>query len=112
MPEQPITPPLTDYQPPDGATPICGWYTTEPETACDAIATWHILWSATETTAHGGAPATFECTTHMDQVKALFAYHDRHPVGPNCGMPGTWWSPAEQRCGIPATEPTPGEEPQ
>ncbi|MDX2646849.1 hypothetical protein ACFYYN_27695 [Streptomyces sp. NPDC001902] len=85
----PITPRLTPI-PVDGMTP-CGRVATGATQPCGEPARWHIQWLP----GHG----SFACPGHMAEARRLFAYVDRHQVGPDCNMPGALWSAG--RCAVP-----------
>ncbi|MDX2848214.1 hypothetical protein [Actinacidiphila glaucinigra] len=85
----PITPRLTPI-PVDGTTP-CGRIAADAAQPCAEPARWHIQWLP----GHG----SFACAAHMVEARRLFAYVDRHQVGPDCNMPGALW--AAGRCAVP-----------
>lgn len=70
-----------------------------PAHDCGEVATRHILW-------HPNGDNGLACDPHMAVARSHFVFADSHPVGPDCGMPGTEWSFDEKRCicsGEPAT---------
>lgn len=84
---------------PTVAVPFCAYSPTgREEDDCAAPATWHVMWD-------GDFDNSFTCDTHMKLVEARWMFDDRHPVGPDCGMPGALWLYSKQRCGCP-DEPT------
>ncbi|MFF3564868.1 hypothetical protein ACFYXS_32990 [Streptomyces sp. NPDC002574] len=93
MAEPAITPRLTPI-PIDGTTP-CGRLETGATRPCGGPAEWHVQWLP----GHG----SFACGPHMAEARRLFAYIDRHRVGPDCNMPGALWAPG--RCAVPRSRP-------
>jgi len=76
-------------------TPVCRYSPTgHQENDCAATAAWHVMWD-------GDRDHSFTCETHMDLIRRRWMYDDRHPVSPDCGMPGALWLYTEQRCGFP-----------
>ncbi|MGW3196273.1 hypothetical protein ACWDBD_17140 [Streptomyces sp. NPDC001118] len=65
-----------------------------PDSDCGQTAAWHILW---DTDLANG----LSCNTHMATARSRFAFVDSHPVGPDCGMPGTSWDVDNKRCVYP-----------
>ena len=69
----------------------CGFSPDDTEaTTCPQPAAWHICWGA-------DMECGLSCETHMALAQA-FAYLDRHPVSPDCDMPGSEWSFDDKRC--------------
>lgn len=76
-------------------TPLCAYSPTGAEADyCGKSATWHVMWD-------GALDNSFACDTHMALIQRRWMYDDRHPVSPDCGMPGALWLYNEQRCGFP-----------
>ena len=69
-----------NYSPGDTASADCG---TE--------ATWHVMWNV-------DAEVSFACDPHMAVARTRFVFVGAHPIGPDCGMPGTLWDLDENRC--------------
>lgn len=74
------------------------------EILCGRLAVAHVCWT-------WGDPAKFSfvCEEHDRKVCMRFDYHQKHPMGPCCGMPGSLWIPAENTCrydeeGLPTAE--------
>ncbi|WP_329217250.1 hypothetical protein [Streptomyces microflavus] len=65
-----------------------------PENDCGRPASWDIAWNAALDTG-------FACNEHMAVALARFAFLDRHPIGPDCGMPNVLWDFEGKRCFYP-----------
>ncbi|WP_037649794.1 hypothetical protein [Streptomyces flavidovirens] len=61
---------------------------------CGVPATWHIAWDAQMENG-------LACDQHMAEAQQRFAYFDRHPISPDCGMPNAHWFFELKRCGYP-----------
>ncbi len=61
-----------------------------PANDCGQPATWHICWDS-------NIENGLACDPHMAFVQG-FVYLDRHPVGPDCAMPGAHWHFELKRC--------------
>ncbi|MGW0582407.1 hypothetical protein ACWD25_42240 [Streptomyces sp. NPDC002920] len=83
---------------PEDRSARCGWCTTPTQDdPCNASATWHIAWRLDP-----NADCSFACEPHMEAVRSLFVYADRHPVGPGCSMPDVDWVRSDPSfCGLP-----------
>jgi hypothetical protein len=44
------------------------------------------------------------CDEHMQLIQQKWMYDDRHPIGPDCTMPGALWLYREHRCEFPTEE--------
>jgi hypothetical protein len=81
---------VPDRGPVDGSPHTC-MYQANPEPGCGAPGTWHIAWDE--------ARQSITCDPHMTVVQQRWLYLDRHPLSPDCGMPGAVWLP--DRCQVP-----------
>lgn len=61
---------------------------------CGQPAAWHILWTVQ-------ADHSLTCTEHMADALKQWVFLDRHPISPDCTMPGALWSWDGNRCEIP-----------
>lgn len=73
-----------------------------PANLCGAPATWHIAWDL-------NLENGLACDTHMAEARTQLVFVDRHPVGPDCSMPGVHWDFDHKRCVYP-DDPAPAEE--
>ncbi|NYV73127.1 hypothetical protein [Streptomyces sp. UH6] len=75
----------------DTSTQQCSFSPDVSDNTCQVPALWHIAW---DTDLENG----FACREHMAVVQQRFVYIDRHPIGPDCGMPGARWDFDHKRC--------------
>jgi hypothetical protein len=88
-------PPLGPEQP--GDLHICqravdGW-----DTLCGKPATWHVIWDAS-------CENSIACDGHASEGLEPWHALQVHPLGADCGMPGSEWIPDERRCVFPADD--------
>lgn len=62
-----------------------------PNPGCGAPGTWHVQWDVRR--------QSITCDEHMAIIRSRWVYTDRHPLSPDCGMPGARWTP--ERCEVP-----------
>lgn len=63
------------------------------EILCLKPATVHIAWENTSPIVPGWA-----CEEHAQELTRRWSPWQMHPIGPDCGMPGSRWMPEENRC--------------
>ncbi|MFF7851891.1 hypothetical protein ACFZDF_30530 [Streptomyces sp. NPDC007910] len=73
---------------PIGATGVCG----KPPT-------WHVMWEPSS------GYNSLTCDEHMALAQRRWVYADRHPMGPDCTMPGALWEYTHRWCVIPDDHP-------
>lgn len=77
----------------------CGYHPRTAATDCGKPGTWHVMWDRAP---HDNS---ITCDEHMDLIRARWVYDDRHPIVPDCTMPGALWDYREKRCVFPSDEP-------
>ncbi|MEV7492229.1 hypothetical protein AB0O08_15920 [Streptomyces anulatus] len=73
----------------------CGYKPRAAPADCGAPGAWHVMWD------RSSRDNSITCAEHMDLIQQRWVYDDRHPISPDCTMPGALWQHDNERCAVP-----------
>ncbi|MEU0098207.1 hypothetical protein [Streptomyces sp. NPDC006267] len=76
----------------------CGYKPRTDPADCGAPGTWHVMWD------RSSCANSVTCGEHMSLIQRRWVYDDRHPISPDCTMPGALWQHDDQRCAVPGED--------
>ncbi len=77
----------------------CGYKPSGAPEECGKPGTWHVMWDGDPTFDN-----SVTCDEHMQLIQQRWMYDDRHPLVPDCTMPGALWDYKAKRCEFPTDE--------